>query len=103
MDLTGLPASVLRAARQHVAPDALPPEAPQTSGRAPAGQGRRGHLRKTSVEFSPAEHDRLKTWVVTAFGGGTSTASVLRALLAEAYADPALIERVRRRLLKSLD
>lgn len=73
------------------------------AGRASAGQGRRGHLRKLSLELPPEEHDRLKVWIITAFGGGTAAAQVLRALLAEAYADPALTERVRRRLERPRD
>lgn len=84
----------------------LPPvedEQHQPPGRAPAGTGRRGHLRKVSLELAPSEHDRLKLWVLTAFGGGTTTAPVLRALLAEAYTDPALTDRVRRRLEQSRD
>lgn len=72
-------------------------------GRAPVGQGRRGHLRKLSLELPPEDHDRLKMWIITAFGGDTAAAPVLRALLAEAYTDPALTDRVRRRLEQSRD
>ncbi len=77
------------------------PERPE--GRAPAGQGRRGHLKKLSLELTTAEHDRLKLWLVTAFGGSAKATPVLRALLAEAYDDPGLTERVRARLEQSRD
>jgi hypothetical protein len=73
------------------------------AGRAPAGQGRRGHLRKVSLELTPEDHDRLKLWIIGTFGGGTAAAPVLRALLAEAQHDPALTERVRRRMEQSRD
>ena len=71
---------------------------PPAGGRAPTGQGRRGHLRKVSLELTPEDHDRLKVWIVTAFGGGTAAAPVLRALLTEAQHDPALTDRIRQRL-----
>lgn len=77
-------------------------ERPATPGRAPSGQGRRGHLRKMSLELTPDDHNRLKVWLVTAFGGDAKATPVIKALLAEAYADPALTDRVRRRL-KSRD
>lgn len=70
----------------------------RTAGRAPDGHGRRGHLRKMSLELAPDEHDRLKMWLVSAFGGDTKATPVIKALLAEAYADPALTDRIRRRL-----
>ncbi|MFI0454537.1 hypothetical protein [Actinomadura sp. 6N118] len=69
-----------------------------SAGRAAPGHGRRGHLRKLSLELTPDDHDRLKFWLLNAFGGDAKATPVLRALLAEAYADPALTERVRRRL-----
>ncbi|MEU8310879.1 hypothetical protein AB0C84_46225 [Actinomadura sp. NPDC048955] len=37
-------------------------------------------------------------WLITAFGGDAKATPVLRAVLAEAYTDPTLTERVRRRL-----
>lgn len=89
----------------------LPPEAPAedaprtptTGERRPDGQGRRGHMRKVSMELTPPEHDRFKAWIVATFGGTTAGAAVLRGLLAEAYENPALTERVRRRLQQSRD
>jgi len=86
--------AALRLRFSHSTPERPRPE----PGRAAAGEGRRGHLRKLSLELQPEDHDRLKVWIISAFGGDTAAASVLRALLAEAYADPALTERVRRRL-----
>jgi len=79
------------------------PRPPTTDARAAAGQGRRGHLRKLSLELRPEEHDRLKMWLITAFGGDAKATPVLRALLSEAYTDPALTERVRRHLTQSQD
>lgn len=70
----------------------------RTAGRAPDGHGRRGHLRKLTVEMTPNEHDRLKMWLITAFSGDTKATPVIKALLAEAYTDPALTDRIRRRL-----
>ncbi|QXJ27085.1 hypothetical protein AGRA3207_007883 (plasmid) [Actinomadura graeca] len=78
------------------APSRATPATP--AGRAPDGHGRRGHLRKMSLEMTPDEHDRLKVWLVNAFGGDTRATPVLKALLAEAYTDPALTDRIRRRL-----
>jgi hypothetical protein len=83
-------------------PQPLPPTTTPT-GRATAGRGRRGHLRKLSLELKPDEHDRLKMWLLTAFGGDAKATPVLRALLSEAYTDPALTERVRRHLTQSHD
>lgn len=74
------------------------PTGPRPGQRAPAGHGRRGHLRKMSLELTPDEHDRLKLWLVSAFGGDARATPVLKALLAEAQNDPALTERIRRRL-----
>lgn len=74
------------------------PAAPAPPGRAAPGQGRRGHLRKISVEMYPDEHDRLKLWLLNAFGGGAKATPIIKALLAEAYSDPALTDRIRRRL-----
>lgn len=66
--------------------------------RRPDGQGRRAQFKKLSLELTPDDHVRLKQWLLTAFGSDARATPVLRALLAEAYADPALTERVRARL-----
>jgi len=90
-----------KAGRGSARPLPLPEGAGGAEKRSPAvstpGTNQRG-MRKVSVEMKPAEHDRFKVWVITTFGGGAAGAQVLRALLAEAYEDPALIERVRQRL-----
>lgn len=75
-----------------------PAEPPHRTGRAPDGHGRRGHLRKLSVEMTPAEHDQFKRWLIDAFGGDARGAPVIKALIAEAYTNTALTERVRQRL-----
>ncbi|GAA0970572.1 hypothetical protein [Actinocorallia libanotica] len=61
----------------------------------PAGQGRRGHLRKISVEMTPEEHTRLKHWILNAFGSDARATPVIKALLEQAYNDPALTGYVR--------